>query len=107
MYVKCPNCLEIFQPIKKDEKILKEAIVKRQKLLIIECTKCYKDVLINPIALLDIQNLNKEKNIQCPICKEGIVSYIDDEDECFWGCGECGNVWFTKSNLDDAINNCH
>ena len=37
--------------------------------------------------------------IKCPICQDGIVTYVDTEDEKFWGCGECGNVWFSKEDL--------
>ena len=97
MNVKCPNCLKIFQPNIKDEKFIKESIAKKQELCMIECTKCYQDVPIAPNNLLSIQGTDDNKEIiQCPICKGGIVSYIDDVDEQFWGCGECGNVWFSN-----------
>ena len=33
----------------------------------------------------------------------GWVSEVDDGDEHFWGCGECGNVWYEREELDEAI----
>lgn len=41
--------------------------------------------------------------LRCPkeTCS-GIVSYIDDAPS-FWGCGECGNVWFKKDDLYSDI----
>jgi hypothetical protein len=43
-------------------------------------------------------------NLRCPeqTCS-GWVCWVDDGDEKFWGCGECGNVWFTREELDAAI----
>ena len=104
MNVKCPKCLKNFQPEKKDEKLLIEAINKKQNLLMMKCPLCFKSIPINPNELLSVQSLDSEEVIQCPICKDGIVCYIDDEDKQFWGCGECGNVWFSKSELDKAMN---
>jgi hypothetical protein len=42
-----------------------------------------------------------ETPLRCP--EIGWVSEIDDGDEHFWGCGECGNVWYERSELDEAI----
>jgi len=82
------------------------AINRNQRLLFIECPECYKDIPINPNDLLSKEHQKDEdkkngttENIQCPICGE-IVSYIDNKEEKFWGCGECGNVWFSRNDLD-------
>lgn len=46
----------------------------------------------------------KNFQILCPISRcGGWVVCIDDGDENFFGCGECGNVWFDKANLDSDI----
>ncbi len=49
--------------------------------------------------------LNQPENtnfqIHCPTAHcSGWVCFIDE----FYGCGECGNVWFSKDELDTAIN---
>ena len=45
-----------------------------------------------------------ELTLRCPeqACT-GWVCWIDDGDEKFWGCGECGNVWPTRDELNAAI----
>jgi uncharacterized Zn finger protein len=93
MEIKCPNCLKIFNPNEKDEKFILEAIKKNQKLAFIECQECYKDVPVNPLNLLEIENKPEDKIMDCPICKDGIIVHIKNETEDFYGCGECGNVW--------------
>ncbi|MDA3616604.1 hypothetical protein [Polluticaenibacter yanchengensis] len=76
-----------------DQKLLTIAIQKGQQLLFIECSKCYKDVPINPIDLMLVQsqiyNSTKEEydGQNCTICSDGIISFIENKDEKFWGCG--------------------
>lgn len=43
-------------------------------------------------------------SIRCPIktCS-GIVVEIEDDDSTFFGCGECGNVWYDNKSLNIAI----
>jgi ribosomal protein S27AE len=109
MKIKCPNCRNTFNADSQQEQLVNMAIKKKQRLLFIECPECYKDVPINPNDLLpkeyqkdeDLKNHTAE-NIQCPICG-GIVSYVDNGDEKFWGCGECGNIWFSRNVLDEEI----
>jgi Zn-finger nucleic acid-binding protein len=45
-----------------------------------------------------------DEPLRCPeeACT-GWVSEVDDGDEHFWGCGECGNVWYERAELDEAI----
>lgn len=33
----------------------------------------------------------------------GWVSQVEDDDETFWGCGECGTVWSDSDELSEAI----
>lgn len=70
----------------------------------LECPKCYKSVPINPSDLLmSIPQTNKQEIIKCPICNDGVVSYVNNGSEHFWGCGECGNIWTSKKELLNAI----
>ena len=100
MEIKCSNCLKIFNPNKKDEKLILKMVKKNQNLVIVECTICYKNIIINPLDLLSIiSNKTKENIIYCPICKDGIIEHIKNEIEDFYGCGECGNVWETFDSI--------
>jgi hypothetical protein len=45
-----------------------------------------------------------ESALRCPeVTCTGWVSEVDDGDEHFWGCGECGTVWSERDELDDSI----
>ena len=45
-----------------------------------------------------------ETPLRCPeIGCTGWISEVDDGDEHFWGCGECGNIWYDRAELDQAI----
>ncbi len=69
-----------------------------------DCSICYNSIPVVPTGLMAATKETKsEVAIKCPICGDGIVSYIDDESEKFWGCGECGNIWNSKEDLDKAI----
>jgi len=105
MKVRCPNCKEIFRQTMVRKNQLENAIKKNQRLLMIECSECYKDVPINPMDLMSYEP-QKDKPTKdefdsknCPICKDGIISFIDNEEEKFWGCGNCGNVWQSRNDL--------
>ena len=63
-----------------------------------DCTKCYKNIPINPCDLLSEIVPDEEEIFYCPICKDWTISYIKDETEEFYGCGECGNIW---KNIDE------
>ncbi|GAB4142385.1 MAG: hypothetical protein Tsb009_12660 [Planctomycetaceae bacterium] len=45
-----------------------------------------------------------DEPLRCPtpVCI-GWVTYIEDDDGNFWGCGECGEVWFSRKDLNAAI----
>ncbi len=42
--------------------------------------------------------------LRCPeqACT-GWISWVEDPDGAFWGCGECGTVWYQQSELNEAI----
>ncbi|MHC5311009.1 hypothetical protein ACYSNM_13275 [Myroides sp. LJL116] len=111
MNVRCPNCQVVFKTSPEKTELLNYAIQKGQKLVMLECPECFKEVPINPDNLLakvsQKDNDIKEKydGIDCPICLVGIVSYIDNNKEkAFWGCGECGTVWTNEKKIEKDIN---
>ena len=110
MKIRCHNCQKVVEVDSKQESLINTAITNEQELVFIECPECYKDIPINSTDLLSINPQKdadkKNKNIEtikCPVCQEGIVSYIDDGEEKFWGCGECGNVWFSQEELNKDL----
>lgn len=44
-------------------------------------------------------------NIRCPVktCSGWVCEVEDSPNQTFFGCGECGTVWWKKSELDQAI----
>jgi uncharacterized Zn finger protein len=101
MEIKCFNCSKIFIPSKAEKIKISEAIKKEQKLFMAECTMCYQVVPINPCNLLQLIDKEEEEIIQCPICKDGLISFIKNETEEFYGCGECGNIWKNKNEINN------
>jgi DNA-directed RNA polymerase subunit M/transcription elongation factor TFIIS len=110
MNVRCPKCHKVFEANKAQKKLIDNAKSKGQRLVMLACSECFKDIPINPEDLLSFES-QKDKPVQgikyqgetCPICKEDIISYVDDGDEKFWGCGECGNVWFKEKDLEKEL----
>lgn len=99
MNIKCPSCAAIFQANAQEQERINNAIAKGQKLLMMDCSVCYKSIPIKPTDLLATQEKKEETTIKCPICKDGLVSFVDDGVEKFWGCGECGSIWQRKEEL--------
>lgn len=99
MRVRCPHCQEIFEADPQQAKLLTYAIEKGQTLVMLDCPACYWHIPINPADLLSHEPQKDEPSekptaepIKCPECSEGIMCYINDGHEKFWGCGECGYV---------------
>lgn len=98
MNVRCPHCQKIFEANQQQEHLLTYAIGKGQRLVMLECPECYWDVPLNPGDLLSHEPQKDEASekktiagtVNCPKCADGIMSYINDGNEEFWGCGECG-----------------
>ena len=111
MIIRCPNCQKTFNANYEQKSLVESAIKKNMRLVFIKCPECYQNVPINPSDLLSKvpqkdadKKDNNQKVIECPICHDGVVCYIDDKDEQFWGCGECGTIWKTKDDLEKDIN---
>ena len=110
MEIRCPSCQDVFEADSQQKKLVNAVLEKNQRLVFVECPKCYKDVPINPKDLLSREPQKDEskkdksfEQIKCPICHEGLVCHVANKDGEFWGCGECGNVWYSKSELDKAF----
>jgi ribosomal protein L37AE/L43A len=72
-----------------------------------ECPFSVKSAPINSCDTMSIQEKIDKEAIKCPVCKDKFITYIGDGTEQIWVCGECGNVWSNKSELDNAIKQKH
>lgn len=110
MEIRCPGCLGNFKANHDQELFITEAIQKGQRLIMTDCPKCYKHIPVNPADLLSMESQKDEDQkssqsviINCPVCSDGIVNYIDDGNEKFWGCGECGTVWVSEKDFQQSV----
>lgn len=105
MNLLCDNCKKEFITSEEQDRFILASRKKSMKFIMINCPYCSMSYAFNPM------HLNKPENkktlvmngLRCP--KEtctGIVSYIEDTPP-FFGCGECGNVWFKKEDLYSDI----
>ena len=103
MNIRCPKCRKIFEANAQQESFVNQSSGKNMHLIFVECPCCYVDAPVNPMDLLltkPSEDKQDEISIECPICVDGIVCYIEDEiDGSFYGCGECGNIWRKKEDL--------
>jgi len=46
-----------------------------------------------------------QNNIRCPVkaCSGWVCEVSDPPNPNFFGCGECGTVWWKKAELDQGI----
>lgn len=68
----------------------------------IECPHCGKYTNFNPTAFLAGEPaIASAAPYRCPVsCCAGFVSHIEDEDDgSYWGCGECGSLWYDQEKL--------
>ncbi|AIP97768.1 hypothetical protein B6B36_00165 [Salmonella enterica] len=107
MNILCDKCKKEFVPSKEQLEFISSARKKGMKFIMVKCPLCSFSYPLNPMTL-NLPTSEKEHNgdgLKCPkeTCS-GIISYIDDEPP-FWGCGECGSVWFKKEDLYCDIKN--
>lgn len=52
-----------------------------------------------------MQNLNKKTSpYRCPVSHcAGWVDLIEDKTSSFFGCGECGSMWYDEKNFQKEI----
>jgi hypothetical protein len=107
MKLLCNHCKKEFITSEEQDHFISVSRKKNMKFIMIKCHYCSMSYDINSMLL----NKQEDKQtavvngLKCP--KEtcaGIVSYIEDIPP-FFGCGQCGNVWFKKEDLYNDIKN--
>lgn len=101
MNLLCDKCKKEFKASKEQESFISISREKGMKFIMIKCPNCSMSYPYNPMMLdtLKVKEVPVGDRLRCPkeTCS-GIISYINDNPP-FWGCGECGNVWFKKEDL--------
>jgi ubiquitin C-terminal hydrolase len=94
----CERRLE-FEVKKSERARLEAAMATGQRVIMLECGVCKKNILLNP-QTLSLPVVINEVNYLCPVHEcGGIVVHVDADGENFWGCGECGSVWSSQEQL--------
>ena len=98
MIITCEFCHHDFEP-QDPQKRLIERLESSENggLVMLECPNCFKDI---EFRVGDKGNSNPY-TYRCPVIGcTGWVSFITEQaDEKFWGCGECGSIWYKEENL--------
>lgn len=105
MKIHCSYCNSLFDADKTQSKFIEASRKKGMSFIILECPNCYKNVSFNPL-LNSIKLESKKNDLRCPISAcAGFISFMEDEKPPFYGCSECGSIWYKQSNLNKDIKN--
>lgn len=100
---RCQVCKESFELDTQQYKVVAPLVAKGQRFIMIECPLCgsstqYVKAEQSPEAP------HRTQNFRCPVTQcAGWVDFIDENNRPFWGCGECGSVWYEDKNLQKEI----
>lgn len=100
---RCQFCKETFELDAKQQQFIAPLLAKGQRFIMIECPSCgsstqYVKAEQPPITA------PQPANYRCPISQcAGWVDLIDEQSPPFWGCGECGSVWYEGKSLQKEI----
>ncbi len=106
--IKCHTCNKLFTPRDFQINHIKESKQKGCRIISLNCSLCKGDIAYDPINEKSINMYAKEEELvyRCPIARcTGWVSYASEEsdEKSFWGCGECGSIWYNRENLFGEI----
>jgi hypothetical protein len=100
----CTNCSKSFAPLEtRFAEFIRKSATNNHDEIGVECPHCEKYTQFNPIAFMKGEPCQVLfAPYRCPVSGcAGFVSFNEasDDDEEFWGCGECGSIWHDKANL--------
>lgn len=97
----CDNCRSEFKLNKQQQDFYNRAIDQGMPMIMLECANCGFGF---PLQLTKQPETQISENYRCPVRRcSGWVSLVDTEEKPFWGCGECGSMWYDKANLFKEI----
>ena len=96
MEIRCTNCGTVHTPNDSEKKL----IASDMPFVMLNCNKCGLGFgLDRSKRQSEIEIVWRCPNAGC----EGFVSFVEDEDDSFYGCGEDGTVWKSRTQFFDAI----
>jgi hypothetical protein len=102
--ITCTKCNNSFEPTQEQSLMIQQISSNGGSLAMLNCRVCGKMFPYNITNITDEKEINDEIPFLCPISHcGGLVSFIDDEEPSFYGCGECGRTWKSKESLDQDI----
>lgn len=100
---RCQVCAKTFELDAQQQKLVAPMIAKGQRFIMIECPSCGSSTQYVK-AEEPAPTPPQTQNYRCPITQcAGWVDLIDEKARSFWGCGECGSVWYEEKNLQKEI----
>lgn len=102
---RCQVCDKTFELEALQQKFVAPLVAKGQSFIMIECPSCGSSTQYVK-AEEPIETSHQVRNYRCPITQcAGWVDLIDEKTRPFWGCGECGSIWYEEKNLQKEITN--
>lgn len=100
--ITCKNCKTDFIPDRNQRKFIKSSREKNMTFIMLDCPNCDMSFDFNPTDNSD--NVEHELPLRTPISgSHGFISYIEDNESDFFGCGETGAIWKQEKNLFNDI----
>ncbi|MFB3302429.1 MULTISPECIES: hypothetical protein [unclassified Pseudomonas] len=100
---RCQLCKETFELDAKQKQFIAPLVAKGQRFIMIECPSCGSSTQYVK-AEQPLVTALRAANYRCPISQcAGWVDLTDEQSPPFWGCGECGSVWYEEKNLQKEI----
>ncbi len=101
--VTCEECGGQFYPLKtKQADMIRRCAKGKWTELGIECPRCKDYTMINPTAVVAGEDGTavSTPTYRCPVSAcAGFVSFVKQKTGDFWGCGECGSIWYDSKKL--------
>jgi hypothetical protein len=104
----CEMCHKTFMLSKNDICLVEKAKANGQKFIMVECTECLLGTSYVPPGEKHLAPVNQDTDMpyRCPVshCIGWVVNVdSDDNGRSFFGCGECGSIWYDKNTLYSEI----
>lgn len=104
MNVICLNCKRQFNLDSTQIELVEKLKSRAASLVMLNCRLCKQTFPANPQNLEGEMNTRQELTWRSPISGcHGYVSFIEDDQKTFYGCGESGEVWFSEESFFKSI----
>lgn len=99
----CQTCHRTFTLSNQQAILVTDMLKRNLNFIMIECPLC--GLATNYKAENEtMQKLIQPSPYRCPVSHcSGWVEFIDENSSGFFGCGECGSMWYEEKNLQKEI----